>query len=269
MRATLNLPRSEKVYELALEGLARVNDLLYRQDPNLPGIYEPRAGVQYRREPTEVWRHAQDVIRDRWGDCEDLAAARVGELRARHDELGAKIIVRRTGRRLTHALVRRASGRIEDPSRKLGMGKPEVPIVVQAKPALSFSSGSVPTYLPSSRQDEISPDENDYDGTDEEFEEIGADVSRSAELSWTVDKTANGWRGTVRVPLELGKCLLVSRSGKTEEAAAKKSLSAASRVLDSDIAKALIPPQAQFALKFARSPAAQKIAKSILGKFKF
>ena len=99
------------------------------------------------------------------------------------------------------------------------------------------------------------------DESDGSYEEIGADPSQSCDISWTVQRTPTGWQGVVRVPLDAGRCLLVSREAPSKQEAGKTALKAASAVLDSPLAKALIPPQAQVALQVLRSPQAQKAAK--------
>jgi hypothetical protein len=335
MRASIHLPRGERFYTDALEGLTRVNETLYREK-RLPSIYA--GGVRYEIEKSEEWRNAEEVLADGWGDCEDLAAARAGELRA-GGEQGASVVVKRTGPKMTHALVRRANGAIEDPSKRLGMGKEQIggamssrypgydsvgasflsrlvrptakkpPRVVQvgpvkpaASPGLTVATAMLPQavtapaatspyerdYSPlAPAADEREPyelsdtgtdDYGDEDSsspwavTDEDWEQIGADTSDSAELTWSVDRTPTGWRGVVRVPLSAGKALFVARQGDTKPAAAKAALSAATGVLDSPLAKTLIPPQALAALNVLRSPTAQKAAKvafDVAKKLKF
>jgi len=105
--------------EALLEGLVRANMAALRRHP-LPSVYA--AGVRYAREPRgqERWQLAPEVARRKRGDCEDLAAWRAAELRVA-GERGARVAVVRTGRRLLHAVVRRASGQLEDPSARLGM----------------------------------------------------------------------------------------------------------------------------------------------------
>jgi hypothetical protein len=246
------LPESIEIYEAALEGLSRVNEAIYRQSPSLPEIHA--AGVVYRRELGEAWRHADDVVTEGWGDCEDLAAARVGWLRAKRIDRSARVKVVRTGPKTTHAIVQRGNGKLEDPSRDLGMRSPGASIVMD----------------PLGRRRQMDPN-NEQAETEygEDWEEIGADPSDSAQISWVVEKTANGWRGTVRIPLDLGRCLLVSRTapGRKPDAAVKKATSAASRVLSNPAVAALIPPQAKFALNLVQSEKARGIAKKLLKLF--
>lgn len=85
----------------------------------LPALYQ--SGVRYRREPPgqEVWQLPHQTMALGYGDCEDLASWRVAELRIAGEN--AKLVFRRSGRRLWHALVRRGNGELEDPSKILGM----------------------------------------------------------------------------------------------------------------------------------------------------
>lgn len=249
------LPHSIEIYEAALEGLARVNEAIYRQTPSLPEIHA--AGVKYRRETGEAWRHVSDVVGEGWGDCEDLAAARVGWLRAKKIDRKARVKVVRTGPKMTHAIVKRSNGKIEDPSRDLGMGTPDGAIVMD------------PLGRMRAMDENNEQAETEYG---EDWEEIGADPSPSVELSFVAEKTDNGWRGTVRVPLDAGRALFVSRTvadkrPKGKDSAIKSATSAASKVLANPAVAALIPPQAKFALNLVQSDKARSIAKKLLKLF--
>jgi len=89
-----------------------------------PNLYEQ--AIRYRREPRdpltglrlEEWKIYPELIADGVGDCEDLAAARVAELRNRG--INARPWLARHGR-MWHVQVRLPDGRIEDPSKRLGM----------------------------------------------------------------------------------------------------------------------------------------------------
>jgi hypothetical protein len=117
----VHIPTSALAYEAAVEGLARLDTQLLRVT-RLPSIY--RSGVRYKREPSDVWRHVIDVQRSGWGDCEDLAAARVAELRVSGEDPGAYVHVYQSAPRRYHAVVARHDGSIEDPSWILGMRVP-------------------------------------------------------------------------------------------------------------------------------------------------
>lgn len=95
------------------------------------------SGVVFKPEPwagkIEEFAHALTVLARGWGDCDDLVAYRVAELRVFGDRLAGtppeKALARIYGRdRKMHAQVRRGdapnvvkNGTIEDPSRLLGM----------------------------------------------------------------------------------------------------------------------------------------------------
>lgn len=113
----------------ALEGLVRVNVALLvaglRSGHPVPPLYS--SGVRYHREPggREWWQTVADNLVDKRADCEDLAAHRSAELRVGGLLVGvdypARAVCVRTGKRTYHAVVRHPDGRIEDPSRVLGM----------------------------------------------------------------------------------------------------------------------------------------------------
>jgi hypothetical protein len=121
---------SERVLRILLEGLTQANELWLRTHPLTPPIYG--GWLVYRPEPPgeENWDGFPQLLRQGWGDCEDLVAARTAELRVR-DRVRAfpdfvwREITRPDGRTqdVYHILVRYPDGRYEDPSRILGMGR--------------------------------------------------------------------------------------------------------------------------------------------------
>jgi len=80
------------------------------------------SGVRYRRERRgeEAWQSIAETYRRKCGDCEDLVAARVAELRFA-GEAGAKPRLYSPRAGLVHCIVMRADGTTEDPSKVLGM----------------------------------------------------------------------------------------------------------------------------------------------------
>ena len=105
------------------EALVKLN-MIQMKRSRIPALYE--SGVRYSREaaPARGPRHerfqtAAQVLRNRKGDCEDLAAYRVAELRLRG--IAARPWVIRASGRVFHVQVRYPDGRIEDPSARLGM----------------------------------------------------------------------------------------------------------------------------------------------------
>lgn len=120
--------RHQSLYE-CLAALTRINlRIILAANGKIPLLYE--SGVRYEAEPEgqEDW---QDVLTclDTWkkrrqgSDCEDLASWRAAELQARGVEAHPVFVWRKmpNGSHLYHIVVRWPDGRIEDPSRKLGM----------------------------------------------------------------------------------------------------------------------------------------------------
>lgn len=116
-----------------LRGVVANNQLIIRTYKRLgkpiPPLYH--SGVRYEREPwtdREEFADILTVLKRRWGDCDDLAAWRVAELREQ-GEKGADVRIywrpphqRKPGKPMVmHVQVRRANGDIEDPSRFLGL----------------------------------------------------------------------------------------------------------------------------------------------------
>jgi hypothetical protein len=106
-----------------LEALVAVNFAWLREHRDAPWLYE--SGVRYEEEPEgrDDWQDIPETIALRVGDCEDLGCWRIAELRARALEHAVPFIKRSVigPRTVYHVAVRRADGRLEDPSRILGM----------------------------------------------------------------------------------------------------------------------------------------------------
>lgn len=80
------------------------------------------AGVRYLgKDPEERWQIPSETTSRGGGDCEDLASWRCAELRNAGEK--CRVIVRRSRPGVLHAVVEREDGQIEDPSRRLGMGR--------------------------------------------------------------------------------------------------------------------------------------------------
>jgi len=126
-----NEEETQEVLERLLETWVQINEIWWRAHPEAPPLYT--WGVNYEREAKgtpETWVCAPMIRRQKYHiDCDDWAPARAGELRARLDEPARVILPMRKVRgadgkikRLYHVQVERADGRIEDPSKVLGMG---------------------------------------------------------------------------------------------------------------------------------------------------
>lgn len=121
MIATLQMPPAAAVIEAALEGLVRVNLVLMAS--GIIGPFPHDYDVVYRLEPDgeEDWKHGANVIRDGWGDCEDIAAWCAAGVRFTDEDPDAKAVVMRTGPTNLHCVVLLSNGLIWDPSLDLGM----------------------------------------------------------------------------------------------------------------------------------------------------
>lgn len=124
--------RSQKALLWMLEALVNVNvdELIYFKEKT--GKFPPplyKTGVRYQREDgTENWQDVFRTLELGYGDCEDLAAYRVAELRVMYNRSAKPFVTYKTGPDGAyhyHAIlmVKGPDGwRPEDPSRKLGMG---------------------------------------------------------------------------------------------------------------------------------------------------
>lgn len=117
--------------ELYFEAQVRANMVWLMLNPRAPLLYE--SGVVYRREGIpEQWFDAPSILRRGFDDCEGLAAFLAAEMRVRgpNSETNeriptATVCLKKTRTAgLWHAQVcDLATGRVWDPSRKLGMLK--------------------------------------------------------------------------------------------------------------------------------------------------
>lgn len=113
-----------EVVSALCDALVRIDRDYLRRHPATPPLYQ--SGVRYQEEPpgVERWAPVGKVLELRYGDCEDLACWRCAELQERDGERATPLVERSwlpAVGWLYHVVVRRADGRIEDPSRLLGM----------------------------------------------------------------------------------------------------------------------------------------------------
>lgn len=111
----------QKLYVL-LDSLVKLNEIwLANNYP--PNLYD--SGVRYRKEwgRRENWQDIPTTLKKGYGDCEDLAAWRVAELRFNEGENAFIQLEEHPVRNgvFYHVTVLRADGSTEDPSRALGM----------------------------------------------------------------------------------------------------------------------------------------------------
>ena len=125
LRAFDTLSEDAKVTTLVrmLEALTAVNEAWLYENPHAPMLYE--SGIRYEEEPPgrDDWQDIPETLLLRVGDCEDLGCWRVAELRTRVREHAVPYVKKSLSghRTVYHVAVRRADGRLEDPSRILGM----------------------------------------------------------------------------------------------------------------------------------------------------
>lgn len=119
----LDVPWTPEGVRVACAALTTINRLLMRwwarAGRPAPSLY--RSGVTYTRRPPEHFEAFPAVLRRGAGDCDQLACWRAAELRERG--IGATAVPIQKRRDLMHIVVRWPDGRIEDPSKLLGMGR--------------------------------------------------------------------------------------------------------------------------------------------------
>lgn len=124
--AIVLLCRGHDALVAALERAADCNEDYLSQHPETPRLYA--SGVRYGRETTDNGGHREErfltipwVRALGWGDCDDLTAYRLSELRWTGEDPDAQAEAIEVSPDHWHAVVRRGDGTIEDPSAKLGM----------------------------------------------------------------------------------------------------------------------------------------------------
>ena len=143
MRLNVAVPEAQvkkPVLDAALEAVTRLNEGLLKDGAVPTAEQAIRDGVRWKPEPfdSEHFDHAAIVTRRGWGDCDDLAPYHAASLRHTGEDPEAKAIVRRSGPHRWHAIVQRANGEIDDPSRWAGMGKRDDASVRGASLALMY-----------------------------------------------------------------------------------------------------------------------------------
>lgn len=129
MRLNVAIPESHvaaPVLDAALEATTRLNESLLQAD-QIPTFERGlKGGVVWKPEPpgAEHFDHGGIVMKRRWGDCDDLAPWHAASLRHSGEDPHAVAIVKRSGPKTWHAIVKRGDGSIDDPSRRAGMGQP-------------------------------------------------------------------------------------------------------------------------------------------------
>ncbi len=119
----LDVASRDAVLHLLIEALAAANAGHLRLHPETPWLFE--SGVRYVEDDAglERWTDVPETIARGAGDCKDLVAWRLAEIRVRERESALPVVrFERVGDRVKfHVVVHRMGGRVEDPSRVLGM----------------------------------------------------------------------------------------------------------------------------------------------------
>lgn len=153
MRVNVAIPEahvSAPVLNSALEAVTRLDESMIRGGDVAP--FNPdNPGVKWKPEPPgqEHFDHATMVRGRGWGDCDDLAPWRAASLRVTGEDPGARAVVKRSGDKRWHAVVRRSDGSIDDPSIDAGMPSRGrgVGVVGAAVPFMLSGSSEVGTYI--------------------------------------------------------------------------------------------------------------------------
>lgn len=128
MRVNVAIPEAHvkaPVLDAALESVTRLNEQMLAEGAP-PFERALKSGVKWQPEPpgAEHFDHLGTILRRGWGDCDDLAPYHAASLRASGEDPNARAVVRRSGPRRWHAVVRRGDGTVDDPSKRAGMNGP-------------------------------------------------------------------------------------------------------------------------------------------------
>ncbi len=111
------------VLQPLLDALVAINVESRRRGYRIPFLYQ--SGTRYDPEPegSEQWLCSAEAYKRRRADCEDLGAWLASDYISQGEPARAIPIPQRSvaGRRLFHVVCERPGGRLEDPSRVLGM----------------------------------------------------------------------------------------------------------------------------------------------------
>lgn len=168
MRVNVAIPESQvtaPVLDAALEAVTRLNEQLIKSG-EAPTFKQALPHVQWRPEPpgAEHFDHAGIVSARGWGDCDDLAPHHAASLRVSGEDPGARAIVVPSGPQRWHAVVKRSSGKIDDPSEAAGMNGRRHAIAGAALPMMSTPQVSVSGAYTLRPQIALRPTPNGWQG---------------------------------------------------------------------------------------------------------
>jgi len=129
MRIRIAVPEEHvhpDVVNAALESVTRLDEHMIRSGQTPTSHELITAGAVWRPENMgdEHFDHGGTIAQRGWGDCDDWAPLHAATLRASGEDPGASAIVVPSGPSTYHAVVKRSSGDIDDPSIAAGMKPP-------------------------------------------------------------------------------------------------------------------------------------------------
>jgi hypothetical protein len=129
MRIRIAVPEEHvhpDVVNAALESVTRLNEHMIRAGQTPTSRELLAGGAVWRPENMgdEHFDHGGTIASRGWGDCDDWAPIHAATLRASGEDPGATAVVVPSGPSTYHAIVKRSSGEVEDPSIAAGMKAP-------------------------------------------------------------------------------------------------------------------------------------------------
>jgi len=143
---------SKPILDASLEAVTRLDEQLLEK--GVPTFREAKNRVSWAPEPPgqEHFDHAGIVLGRGKGDCDDLAPWHAASLRHTGEDPRARAVVKRSGHRKWHAVVKRGDGSYDDPSKEAGMrrGVPHFGVSGAVLPLLGCNGqavGDVGSYI--------------------------------------------------------------------------------------------------------------------------